>query len=94
MIQGTRMGVMTRGRSAETFFTKPTTEWRIRKFYFIHGRFFKIQGTTSTSKLVAEIAQILGIQIECATNDTRKTFGNPMRTQASLKTIHKMASGE
>ena len=47
-----------------------------------------------TSKLVAEIAQILGIQIKCATTKHPQTIGKLERTHASLKTNLKMASGE
>ena len=47
-----------------------------------------------TSKLVAEIAQILGIQIRCATTKHPQTIGKLERTHASLKTNLKMASGE
>ena len=47
-----------------------------------------------TSKLVAEIAQILGIQIRCATTKHPQTKGKLERTHASLKTNLKMASGE
>ena len=52
------------------------------------------KGTTFTSKLVAEIAQILGIQVKCATTKHPQTIGKLDRTHASLKTNLKMASGD
>ena len=52
------------------------------------------KGTAFTSKLVAEIAQILGIQIKCATTKHPQTIGKLERTHASLKTNLKMASGD
>ena len=52
------------------------------------------KGSAFTSKLVAEIAQILGIQIRCATTKHPQTIGKLKRTHASLKTNLKMASGE
>ena len=50
--------------------------------------------TAFTSKLVAEVAQVLGIQIRCATTKHPQTIGKLERTQASLKTNLKMASGD
>ena len=51
------------------------------------------KGTAFTSKLVAEIAQILGNQIKCATTKHPQTIGKQLeRTHASLKTNLKMAS--
>ena len=50
--------------------------------------------TAFTSKLVAEIAQILGIQVKCATTKHPQTIGKLERTHASLKTNLKMASGD
>ena len=52
------------------------------------------KGTAFTSKLVAEVAQILGIQIKCATTKHPQTIGKVERTHASLKTNFKMASGD
>ena len=51
------------------------------------------KGSAFTSKLVAEIAQILGIQIRCATTKHPQTIGKLEGTHASLKTNLKMASG-
>ena len=51
------------------------------------------KGSAFNSKLVAEIAQILGIQIRCATTKHPQTIGKLERTHASLKTNLKMASG-
>ena len=52
------------------------------------------KGTASTSKLVAEIAQILGIQLKCATTKHPQTIGKLDCTHASLKTNLKMAPGD
>ena len=52
------------------------------------------KGTAFTSKLVAKIAQILGIQIKCATTKHPQTIGKLERTHASLKANLKMASGD
>ena len=52
------------------------------------------KGTAFTSKLVAEIAQILGIQMKCATTKHPQTIGKLERTHASFKTNLKMASGD
>ena len=51
-------------------------------------------GTAFTSKLVAEVAQILGIKIKCATTKHPQTIGKLERTHASLKANLKMASGD
>ena len=51
------------------------------------------KGSTFTSKLVAEITQILEIQIRCATTKHPEAIGKLERTHASLKTNLKMASG-
>ena len=50
--------------------------------------------TAFTSRLVDEIAEILGIQIKCATTKHPQTIGKLERTHASLKGNLKMASGE
>ena len=52
------------------------------------------KGTAFTSRLVAEVAHILGIQIKCATTKHPQTIGELERTHASLKTNLKMASGD
>ena len=52
------------------------------------------KGTAFTSRLVAEVAQILGIRIKCATTKDPHTIGKLERTHASLKTNLKMASGD
>ena len=52
------------------------------------------KGTAFTFKLVAEIAQILGIQVKCATTKHPQTIGKLKRTHASLKTNLTMASGD
>ena len=51
------------------------------------------KGSAFTSKLVAEIAQILGIQISCVTTKHPETIGKLERTHASLKTNLKMVQG-
>ena len=50
--------------------------------------------TAFTAKLVAEVAQILGIQIKCATTKHPQTIGKLERTHGSLETNLKMASGD
>ena len=50
--------------------------------------------TAFTSRLVDEIAKILGIQIKCATTKHPQTIGKLERTHASLKGNLKMASGD
>ena len=52
------------------------------------------KGTAFTSRLVDEVAKILGIQIKCATTKHPQTIGKLERTHASLKCNLKMASGE
>ena len=52
------------------------------------------KGTAFTSKLVAENAQMLGIQVKCATTKHPQTIGKLERTNASFKTNLKMASGD
>ena len=54
----------------------------------------KDKGTAFTSKLVAENAQILGIQVKCATTKHPQTIGKLERTHASLETNLTMASGD
>ena len=52
------------------------------------------KGTAFTSKIIAEITEILGITLKCATTKHPQTIGKLERTHASLKTNLKMASGE
>ena len=52
------------------------------------------KGTAFTSRLVDEVAKILGIQIKCATTKHPQTIGKLKRTHASFKCNLKMASGE
>ena len=52
------------------------------------------KGTALTSKIIAEITQILGITLKCATTKHPQTIGKLERTHASLETNFKMASGE
>ena len=52
------------------------------------------KGTAFTSKTIAEITQILGITLKCATTKHPQTIGKLERTHASLKTNLKMACGE
>ena len=52
------------------------------------------KGTAFTSKIIAEITEILGITLRCATTKHPQTIGKLERTHASLKTNLKMASGE
>ena len=52
------------------------------------------KGTEFTSKIIAEITQIMGITLKCATTKHPQTIGKLERTHASLKTNLKIASGE
>ena len=52
------------------------------------------KGTAFTSRLVVEVAKILGIQNKCATTKHPQTICKLERTHASLKGNLKMASGE
>ena len=52
------------------------------------------KGTAFTSTIIAEITQILGITLKCATPKHPQTIGKLGRTDASLKTNLKMACGE
>ena len=52
------------------------------------------KGSAFTSTIIAEITQILGITLKCATTKHPQTIGKLERTHASLKTNLKMASGE
>ena len=52
------------------------------------------KGTAFTSRVVAEVAKILGITLQCATTKHPQTTGKLERTYASLKGNLKMASGE
>ena len=52
------------------------------------------KGTAFTSKIIAEITEIFGITLKCATTKHPQTIGKLEKTHASLKTNLKMASGE
>ena len=52
------------------------------------------KGTAFTSTIIAEITQILGITLKCATTKHPQTIGKLERTHASLKMNLKMACGE
>ena len=52
------------------------------------------KGTAFTSMIIAEITQILGITLKCATTKHPQTIGKLERTHASLKPNLKMACGE
>ena len=52
------------------------------------------KGTAFTSTIIAEITQILGITLKCATTMHPQTIGKLERTHVSLKTILKIACGE
>ena len=52
------------------------------------------KGSAFTSTIIAEITQILGITLKCATTKHPQTIGKLERTHASLKTNLKMESGE
>ena len=52
------------------------------------------KGTAFTSAIIAEITQILGITLKCATTKHPQTIGKLERTHASMKTNLKMACGK
>ena len=52
------------------------------------------KGTAFTSTIIAEVTQILGITLKCATTKHPQTIGKLERTHASLKTNLKMACVE
>ena len=52
------------------------------------------KGTAFNSTIIAEVTQILGITLKCATTKHPQTIGKLERTHASLKTNLKMACGE
>ena len=52
------------------------------------------KGTAFTSTIIAEVTQILGITLKCATTKHPQTIGKLERTHASIKTNLKMACGE
>ena len=52
------------------------------------------KGTAFTSRVVEEVAKILGITLKCATTKHPQTIGNLERAHASLKGNLKMASGK
>ena len=55
---------------------------------------FTDKDTAFTSTFIAEITQILGITLKCATTKHPQTIGKLERTHAPLKTNLKMACGE
>ena len=52
------------------------------------------KGTAFTPSIIAELTQILGITLKCATTKHPQTIGKLERTHASLKTNLEMACGE
>ena len=66
----------------------------ITKHTYLPTTLITDKGTALTSNLFAEVAQILGIQMKCATTKHPQTIGMLERTHASLKTNLKMASGD
>ena len=52
------------------------------------------KGTAFTSRVVTEVAKILGITLQCATTKHPQTIGKLERTHASIKGNLKRASGE
>ena len=52
------------------------------------------KGTAFTSTIIAQITNILGITLKCATTKHPQTIGKLERTHAALKTNLKMACGE
>ena len=64
------------------------------KHSFIPTTLITDEGSAFTSTIIAEVTQILGITLKCATTKHPQTIGKLERTHASLKTNLKMASGE
>ena len=64
------------------------------KHSFIPTTLITDKGSAFTSTIIAEVTQILGITLKCATTKHPQTIGKLERTHASLKTNLKMASGE
>ena len=65
---------------------------KMEKYTYLPASLIADKEKTFTSKLVAENAQILGIQTKCSTTKHRQTIGKLERTHASLKANLKMAS--
>ena len=66
----------------------------LTKHAYLPTTLFTDKGTAFTSTIIAEITQILGITLKCATAKHPQTIGKLERTHASLKTNLKMAFGE
>ena len=66
----------------------------ITKHSYLPTTLITDKGTAFTSTINAEITQILGITLKCATTKHPQTFGKLERTHASLKTNLKKACGE
>ena len=64
------------------------------KHAFLPTTLITDKSTAYTSTIIAEITQILGITLKCATTKHPQTIGELERTHASLKTNLKMACGE
>ena len=64
------------------------------KYTYLPTTLITDKGTAFTSKLVAEIAHFLGLQMKCATTKHPQTIDKLERTHACLKTNLKMASGD
>ena len=62
------------------------------KHTYLHSTLITDKETAFTSKLVAQIATILGIQVKCSTTKYPETIGKLERTHASLKMNRKIAS--
>ena len=63
------------------------------KHAYLPTTLFIDKGTAFTSTIIAQITQILGITLKCATTKHPQTIGKLERTHASLKTNLKMACG-
>ena len=64
------------------------------KHSYLPTTLITVKGTAFTSTIIAEITQILGITLNCATTKHPQTIGKLEQTHASLKTNLKMACGE
>ena len=66
----------------------------ITNYAYLPTRLITDKGTAFASTTIAEITQILGITLKCATTKHPQTIGKMEQTHASSKTNLKMACGE
>ena len=64
------------------------------KHAYLPTKLITDKGTAFTSTLIAEITQVLGFTLKCATTKHPQIFGKLERTHVSLKTNFKMECEE